>query len=163
MIVTKKEPTLAPYARKEAYEYEGKQYEADIQNGDIVTIKNPGELVTGQYGEQHEFLIATRNGDKMANFNQSSINVLHDAFGADTAQWVGKQVNVLTKKGMFGGKKAIAAYFVSDGWYLDEFGDLVKAGSEPTTPEPVIQVDAMPDDVREAQARDLSPDEMPTI
>ena len=102
---------MAPYAKKEAYSYEGTDYEADIQNGDKVEIKNDGQLVPDKFGdgEKYEFLISTRNGDRLTNFNQSSVNVLVDAYGEETLNWVGKEVKVLTKKGVWGGKKSIAA------------------------------------------------------
>lgn len=115
------------YARKEAYEYEGAKYEADIQNGDKVTIMNEGTEVTGQFGTQTVFVIKTRNGDKNYPINQASINILVDAYGTDTANWVGKDVKVLTKKGVFAGKKGIASYLVTDEYDLDDFGELVKA------------------------------------
>ncbi len=114
------------YARKEAYEYEGKQYDADLQNGDTVTIMDAGIVETHpQYGEQHKFVVKTRNGDKRASFNQSSINVLVDAYGDDSEAWIGKPAKVLIKKTMIANERRIVAYFVTEGWYLDDFGDLV--------------------------------------
>ncbi len=113
------------YASKNAYEYEGKSYEADIQNGDKVKVLNDGTIEEGNFGPQAYFKIQTRNGEKKAPFNQSSINVIATLYGTDTANWVGKELTVLTKKGVFAGKKGIAAYFVTEGWYLDDFGDLV--------------------------------------
>ena len=115
------------YARKEDYEYEGTKFKADIQNGDKVVIKSAGTEVTGQFGDQTVFVIETRNGDKNFPLNQSSINVLVEAFGEDTEKWVGKSVKVLTKKGVFAGKKGIAAYLVTDEYSLDDFGELTKA------------------------------------
>lgn len=118
------------YANKEAYEYEGKKFEADIQNGDKVTILNEGEVETHpQYGEQHKFVIKTRNGDKKASFNQSSINILVDEFGDDSEAWKGKEVYVRTKKTMIANERRIVAYFVTEGWSLDDYGDLVKEGA----------------------------------
>lgn len=114
------------YASKTPYEWDGKEYEADIQNGDEVAILDAGAIETGQFGDQHYFKIKTRNGDKKAPFNQSSINVLVPEFGEESEDWAGKKVKILTKKGVFAGKKGIACYFVTDGWYLDDFGDLVK-------------------------------------
>ncbi len=122
------------YAKKEAYEYEGKHYEADIQNGDTVTILDGGTEVTGQFGEQTVFTIKTRNGDKNYPINQGSINILIDAFGDDTLAWVGKEVKVLTKKGIFAGKKGIASYLVTDAYELDDFGELVKKGETSDVP-----------------------------
>ncbi len=114
------------YVRKEDYEYEGVKYEADVKLNDMVTIADSGTTVTGQFGDQTVFGINTRNGVKNAPFNQASINVLVDAFGGDTSQWVGKEVKVLTKKGVFAGKKGIAVYYVTPDYTLDEFGELVK-------------------------------------
>lgn len=122
------------YARKEPYEYEGKHYDADIQNNDKVTILDAGTEVTGQYGEQIVFSIKTRNGEKNYPINQASINVLVDAFGSDTTKWVGKEVKVLTKKGVFAGKKGIASYLVTDEYTLDDFGELVKTSENNEVP-----------------------------
>lgn len=159
MIVNKKEPSMAPYARKEAYEYEGKSYEADIQTGDVVTIKNAGELVTGQFGEQYEFMIGTRNGDRMANFNQTSINLLIDELGQDTAHWRGKEVHVHTKKGVWGGKRSVAAYFTPAGYMIDEWGDVVK--DEPDVPRDAIATPKTPTQQAVESIRDKEVGEMP--
>ena len=116
------------YARKEDYEYEQKNYEADIKNGDTVTILSGGKEVVGQHGEQTVFKIETRNGEKNYSMNQSSLNILIDAYGEDDKEWVGKEVNVLTYKGTFAGKKGIASYLVTSDWKLDDYNELVKEG-----------------------------------
>ncbi len=126
------------YARKAPYEYEGTQYDADIKDGDTVKILNEGTVVTGQYGDQHVFLIETRNGEKNQTMNQSSINVLVDEFGEDSKQWVGKEVKVILKKDVVAGKKVVIAYLVAGDWTLDDFGQIVKLGTtsnEGTTEE----------------------------
>ena len=138
--MTRKESDGVAYARKEAYEYEGTNYEPDIQNGDKVKILNEGTIEEGNYGAQHYFKIETRNGEKKAPFNQSSINVLIGALGEESESWKGKEVKILTKKGTFGGKKGIAAYFVTEGWFLDDFGDLVESGKE-SSKEDVVDID----------------------
>lgn len=151
------------YASKSPYEWEGKQYEPDIKHGDVVTIKDEGTTETGQFGEQFYFKIETRNGIKKAAFNQSSLNVLAGAWGQESTEWVGKQATVLTRKAIIAGERRLVAYFVVEGWYIDEWGDLVKD-------EPVIQTaaaaevqykDPMPASVREAQAVDLKPEDVP--
>ena len=115
-----------PFAKKEDYEWEGAEYKADIQNGDKVKFLDSGETEIGQFGEQYNFTIETRNGKKKIALNQTSVNVLVDAFGEDTENWVDKEVKVLTEKKMISGKKAIVVYLIVDGWYLDDFGALVK-------------------------------------
>lgn len=125
------------YASKNPYEWEGKSYEADIQDGDVVEILNEGSVEEGKFGSQHYFKIKTRNGEKKAPFNQSSINVVAGKYGIDTSGWVGKEVTILTKKGVFAGTKGIAVYYVTEGWYLDDFGDLVNDADIQTTPEAV--------------------------
>jgi len=126
------------FARKENYEWEGNQYEADIKDGDKVTITDQGTEVTGQYGPQVVFSIKTRNGDKNLPLNQSSINILVDAFGGDTNLWVGKEVKVLTKKGVFAGKKGIAAYLVTNDYSLDDFGELVQGAQAQVAPAQLV-------------------------
>lgn len=123
-MITKATSDGIGYASKTDYEYEGKTYEADLKNGDKVTILNDGVIEQGQFGDQHYFKVKTRNGEKKAPFNQSSINILVPALGKNSEDWVGKEVNVLTKKTVIAGKKVIVAYFVTDGYYLDDFGDL---------------------------------------
>ena len=117
---------VGSYARKEDYTYEGQDFEADIQDGDKVKILSEGEVVSGQFGEQQVFKIETRNGEKNYPMNQKTVNILIDAFGEDSKNWVGKEVEVITRKGVYAGKKGIASYLVTDGWELDEYGDLTK-------------------------------------
>lgn len=125
-MLTKATSDGVGYASKSDYEYEGKEYKADLQNGDTVKILNAGTVEQSTYGEQHYFKIETRNGEKKTPFNQSSINILVPELGEDSENWINKTVRVITKKTMIAGERRIVAYFVTEGWYLDDFGDLVK-------------------------------------
>ena len=98
----------------------------DIDNGDVVKILNSGTTVDGQFGEQFVFSIETKNGEKNANFNQASVNILVDEFGEDSEDWVGKEVTVRMKKDTIGGKKVTIAYFCTPEWDFDEYRELVK-------------------------------------
>ena len=119
-----------PYARKEPYEYDGTRYDADLKTGDTVRILDSGTIEQGTYGEQKNFKIKTRNGEKKLAFNQSTINVLVQEFGDDSENYVGKEVKVILKKDVIGGKKVIIVYLVTEGWSLDEYGELVKEGAD---------------------------------
>lgn len=159
-MITKATGDGVSYASKSDYEWEGKQYEADIQHGDKVVIKNAGTIEQGNFGDQHYFQIETRNGVKKAPFNQSSINALVDAFGDESENWVGKEVKVLITKTVIGGKKVMPAYFVTDEWYLDDFGDLEKQ----TEPQPANQTVAVekPDGRVEMEKRQaIQPEDSP--
>ena len=127
MLFRKKIGGGVPFARKKEYEYEGVKYEADIKNGDIVTILNEGVTESGQWGDQHNFKIKTRNGEKKIAFNQATINVLIDEFGEDSLKWINKDVKVLIKKAVVAGEKREICYFISGDWKLDEYGELVKS------------------------------------
>jgi hypothetical protein len=98
----------------------------DIKNDDIVTIKSEGEYIEGQFGQQFVIKIETRNGDKNVNFNQTTLNILHDEFGDDTTQWIGKEVVIRAKKDTVAGKKVEIYYFVTPEWVFDEYRELVK-------------------------------------
>ena len=119
-----------PFARKEPYEYDGTKYEADLKNGDVIKILDSGNTEMGKFGEQTNFKIKTRNGEKKLAFNQATINVLVEEFGEDSENYVGKDVNVILSKKLIAGQKAIVPYLVTEGWGLDEYGELVKAGKE---------------------------------
>lgn len=118
------------FARKTDYEYEGTKYEADLKDGDIIKILDSGITEAGNFGEQNNFKVKTRNGEKKLAFNQSTINVMVQEFGDDSENWVGKDVKVILQKKVIAGKKSIIPYLVTEGWYLDEYGELVKKGSE---------------------------------
>lgn len=99
----------------------------DINNGDVVIIKSEGEYIEGQYGQQFVIKIQTKNGeDKNVNFNQTTINILHDEFGEDTTNWIGKEVTIRAKKDVVAGKKVDIYYFVTPEWTFDEYRELTK-------------------------------------
>tara|TARA_R100000365_G_C2715266_1_gene49423 strand:- start:225 stop:737 length:513 start_codon:yes stop_codon:yes gene_type:complete len=162
MKMTKRSTVIGVWAKKEPYEYEGKQYDADLMSGDRVRILNAGEIENGEFGERTVFSIMTRNGERNLALNQSSINVLVDEFGEESAEWVGRDVRVLLKKDVVAGKRVIIAYLVTDGWYLDDFGDLTKQEAGDSTlagPAPTAGPAAMPDSYN--QARNLNPEDIP--
>lgn len=131
---SKKTSIAGAYARKEDYEYEGQKFEADIKQGDIVTILSGAQIVVSDFGEQKVFTIKTRNGNKNFPFNQSTINVLVEDLGEDDETWVGKDVTVLTQKAVVAGKKVLKTYLVTPNWKLDDYGELVKTGVETAAP-----------------------------
>lgn len=114
------------FAMKTEYEYDGKKFEADLKDGDIVKLLNAGVEEEGKWGAQTNFKIKTRNGEKKTAFNQSTINVLVEEFGSEGEGWIGKDLNVILQKKLINGKKSIVAYFVPAGYELDEYGALVK-------------------------------------
>lgn len=121
----------------------------DIISGDKVVILSEGEWIEGQFGQQFVVKVATRNGEKNVNFNQTTINILHDEFGEDTTKWIDKEVVVRAKKDVVAGKKVEIYYFVTEAWNFDEYRELVKARD-------------MAKDYPELKGEDLSnPDDIP--
>ena len=98
----------------------------DIKDGDVVTIKNEGQRVEGQFGEQFVISVETPNGEKNVSFNKTTLNILHDELGEETADWVGKEVLIKTQKRVINGKKVEVYYFVTPDWEFDEYGELGK-------------------------------------
>lgn len=129
------------WANKADYEYEGKNFEADLKIGDKVSILDAGQEEQGDYGMRKVFKVETRNGEKKVAFNQKTINVLVDAFGDDSDKWVGKEVDVLLNKTVIAGKKVIVCYLVTEGWVLDDFGDLVRPEGVDNTNDSVDGID----------------------
>ncbi len=116
------------FIRKFPYSYDGKEYDADIKDGDIVKLADGGVDEDGQWGKQTNFKIETRNGIRKLAINQKTINVLVDEFGSNSDNWVGKDLKVIIKKDVINGKKCIIPFLVTEGWGLDEYGDLIKEG-----------------------------------
>lgn len=149
------------YARKEPYEYEGTQYEADIQNDDIITIKNEGEKeLSEKFGEQFYLVVSTRNGDKKLKVNATSFNTMIDAFGDETSEWIDKEVKAFTKKDMINNKKVTIVYLAPRGYHLDEWGDLVKkeADTPREAPAPTEKTEGQKQ-VEDAQ--EITPEDIP--
>lgn len=110
------------YARKKSYNYEGKDYEADLKDGDIITILDSGNTVTGEYGDQFVLKIKTRNGEKNMAINQTSDNNLVDAFGDESENWVGKEVKVWIIKAIVSGKLQLVSYLSDPKASMDDEG-----------------------------------------
>lgn len=114
MIHDKKVSVGAGYVRKDPYEYEGKKYEADIKDADIIKIKSGAtEVVKDYQGKQSTslvFKVETRNGIKAMTFNNSSVNNMIDAFGKDDANWIDKEVKVWMFKALVSGKMQKIVY-----------------------------------------------------
>lgn len=130
MKMVKRTSVAGAWARKEPYDYDGKHYDADITNGDVVKFLNAGSVVMGEHGEQQVFSIETRNGSKNVALNQSSINALIEVYGEDSDGWVNREARVLTKKDVVAGKKVIIAYIVPKDYVLNEYGELERRASD---------------------------------
>jgi len=114
MIHEKKVSVGAGYVNKTSYEFEGKKFEADIKDGDIVKILDEGIQMQKEFKGKTSTVtvhkIETRNGTKAISLNQTSLNNLIDAFGKDSSEWVDKEVKVWVLKVMVSGKLQNVAY-----------------------------------------------------
>lgn len=112
MKITKKTSVGGQYVKKGE----------DIKDGDIVKVLNPGDVVIGEYGEQHVFKIMTKNGERNCRFNQTTLNNLHDAFGEESEGWAGQEVKTFMVKALVSGKFQNVLYFAPKDWIMDEEG-----------------------------------------
>lgn len=79
---------------------------------------------------------------KNISLNRTTINGLVDAYGTDSAGWVGKVVTVLTMKTLVSGQFKTVLYLLPEGYELGEDGGfpvIVKKGGEAE-----VQVDDIP-------------------
>lgn len=110
----------------------------DINEGDIITISNEGEVITGEYGDRNVFKVETKNGERLLSFNQTSMNNLIDEYGDETNQWVEKKVKVWIIKSMVAGKMRNVIYLTPPNWV--ETDDGFKSPDNKGTEEiPVIE------------------------
>jgi hypothetical protein len=95
----------------------------DLRDGDLIEILDEGkEVENPKFGKRNVFSIATKNGIKSLTFNQTTINNLIDAFGAETKQWVGKTVKVWIIKQNVGGLLRNVIYLTAPDWEFTESG-----------------------------------------
>jgi len=94
----------------------------DIKDGDIVTINDAGQIVTGDYGDRMVFKISTRNGEKNLSFNQKSLNNLIDSYGEDSEGWKGKEAKIHMVKAMVSGKFQNIVYLAHPSWFMSDDG-----------------------------------------
>lgn len=80
---------------------------AHIENGDEVRLLDEGQIVERVFkGEKRtvfEINVQLPNGDtKLATLNKTSRKILSDAYGLDTAKWVGRKALITKNKMMVG-------------------------------------------------------------
>lgn len=98
----------------------------DIKDGDVVTIVDEGQIISGEYGDRNVFKVETRNGKKLVSFNQTSINHLVDGFGKDTKDWIGKEASIFAIRQSVAGKLLNVFYVTPKGWVIDDAGGDLK-------------------------------------
>lgn len=94
----------------------------DIKDGDLITILDEGQNVTGDYGDRMVFKIETKNGPKNLSFNQKSMNNLIDSLGDDTVNWIGKKVKITMVRAMVSGKFQQIVYLADPSWIMSDDG-----------------------------------------
>ena len=113
----------------------------DIRDGDVITIKDAGTTISGEYGKRTAFKIETRNGEKILSFNQSSINNLIDAYGKESEGWAGKSAKAWVIKTMVSGKLCNVVYLAHPDWTMLDDGTFVS----PKGPATQVEIDASED------------------
>jgi hypothetical protein len=134
-----------PYAKKDE----------DIKDGDLVKFLDPGEVVTGQYGDQKVFAVETPQGKYSVNLNQTSENSLVEFLGDDSEQWVGKECKAMLNTENVSGTMRRVLYFVHpDG---DLLNPVPKASGAQTPEKPASAPPKQPPYPEE----DINPDDIP--
>ena len=93
----------------------------DIFDGDIIKILNEGEWITFKYKDKERkrlvFLIQTKYmTEKLLPLNQTTINILIEAFGEETKDWINKEVKVWIFKSKIGDRFADVVYLTPLDW-----------------------------------------------
>ena len=128
---------------KQAMSPEGKfaKKGEDIKNGDIIVIVDEGNKVTGKYGEQDVFKIETDKGEFLINMNGTSINNMIDAFGEDSAKWVGNKVKVWLIQDFKEGKLIWKMYLTHPDQVLGESFDKVNKDLASVEEIPTVDIE----------------------
>ena len=83
-----------------------------VQDGEIVTILDAGQIIEGDYGPRNVFMMKTRLGRYGFAVNQTSVNNLVEFLGDDSEQWVNKQVKACITTQKVAEKMRRVIYFV---------------------------------------------------
>lgn len=92
----------------------------DFKDGDVLTLLDGGQVISGTYGDQNVFKIKTPNGEKILAFNQTSMNNLIEEFGDETDSWVGKDIRVFLITQSVSGKMRKVCYLTATNWDMIE-------------------------------------------
>lgn len=92
----------------------------DIKDKDLITILDAGQIITGNYGDQHVFKIKTRSGEKNLSFNQTSMNNIIEELGDETNNWIGKEVKVWLIMQSVSGQMKRVCYLTGKAWDMAE-------------------------------------------
>lgn len=97
------------------------------------------------------------------NINRATLEGFIDAFGEDSAEWVGKVLTVQTEKIAIAGKRVTALYLVPEGFVVEEDGEgyvhVIKEGS--TDPKQKPRKTKGEEDTIEYPAEDINPEDIP--
>lgn len=86
----------------------------DFSEGDILTIKDSGKEIEGEFGIQYVFEIEVPSGEKRnLSFNATSRRKLIEVYGEDTEQWIDKEVKVWVVKQAVQGKLRSVVYLTA--------------------------------------------------
>jgi hypothetical protein len=128
----------------------------DYTDKDLLTIANGGKQVVGQFGEQDVFLVKLPKGEeKNLTFNQTSINNCIDAYGADSVQWVGKQVRVWLILQNVQGKMVKVTYLSHPDATITDDGNFIIPGKETQPPVKTTGEDGIPYPTEEINPLDI--------
>lgn len=115
---------------------------SDFKDGDLLEIANEGKDSEGEYGTQHLFLVKANGKEGNVSFNQTTINGLIDAYGADSLKWIGKQVKATKIKQNVAGKFVDVWYFSHPEAELTETGFVMP--NAPREDIPVVEEEEIP-------------------
>lgn len=122
----------------------------DFDEGDLITILDEGNVVSGEYGDALVFKVNTRGGDRNMRFNQTSQNYLVDAFGEDSSSWKGKEVKIWVFDQNISGKMRSVIYLTAKTWKKIRVDGEVKLVSGESESAPSVREtvdDINPDDI----------------
>lgn len=106
----------------------------DINDGDIITILDEGQIVPGDYGDRQVHKVKTPSKEGHVSFNQTSINNLVDLLGTETKEWVDKEVKAFVVKVQVGGKLRNVCYLAGKDWTMNDDGEFSAPANKEEAP-----------------------------
>lgn len=113
----------------------------DFKEGDRLVVLNEGVATEGTFGPQDVFKVRVPAGEEMSlAFNKTTINNLIDAFGNDSAGWIGKEVKVWRILQNVQGKMVRVTYLSHPDADIDDDGNFYIPGKQAAVADDVSDV-----------------------
>ena len=76
----------------------------NVEDGDVITFQDEGSMRETKYGNKLNIQVDHKEKSKIVTVNNKSQQMLSEAYGGDTVNWVGKTAKIKIREMYIGGE-----------------------------------------------------------